>query len=137
MREVYCHCGSIASLRSNSLLYNGKEYGNGRAFICDCFPDCKGSVGTHPDGRPLGTIPDEATKVLRRQIHAEIDPLWKNREDRSKKRNRSSVYGWLRRILKISPQKCHIGMFNEQDCLRALEIIKNKPYIITKGGEDK
>jgi hypothetical protein len=76
MREypVPCYCGSPAHLRDNSLLYNGKSYGNGKAYICDRFPDCRGSVGVHPNGKPLGTIPDEETKKLRRSVHTIIDP---------------------------------------------------------------
>ena len=135
-----CFCGSTASLRSNSLLYNGREYGNGKAWICDRFPACRGSVGCTPEGRPLGTIPDQETKKLRIQVHAAIDPLWKNgRTDRPKKRNRASVYGWLRRIMEIPAEACHIGMFTKADCLKALAAIAANPYIINrneKGLED-
>ena len=117
-----CYCGSTTSLRSNTLLYNGKEYGNGRAWICDQFPKCRGSVGTHPDGRPLGTIPDEETKHLRIKVHALIDPLWK-----SNRKKRGSVYGWLKRISNSS-HEIHLGESNKEDCLRLLELIRKYPY---------
>jgi hypothetical protein len=124
---VTCYCGSPARLQDNSLIYNGKSYGNGKAYICSRFPECRGSVGVHPNGKPLGTIPDQATKLLRRKLHATIDPLWQN-QDRPKKKARGSVYGWLRRILNMSAEECHIGNFDAETCRRALHAIAENPY---------
>jgi hypothetical protein len=127
---VTCHCGSPAHLRDNSLLYSGKSFGNGKAYICDRFPECRGSVGVHPNGKPLGNIPDEQTKVMRRKLHAIVDPLWQNQEYRSRKKARGSVYGYLRRILDMSAEECHIGNFDSETCLRAMEKIRENPYEI-------
>ena len=121
-----CFCGSSTSLRSNALIYNGKEYGNGKIWLCDRFPVCRGSVGTHPDGKPLGIVPDEETKKLRIKLHAIIDPLWECVENgRSRKRNRGSVYGWLNRIM---GRQIHMGETTKQDCLDIVEAIKLNPY---------
>lgn len=125
---VTCHCGSPAHLRDNSLLYNGKSYGNGKAYICDRFPACRGSIGVHPSGKPLGNIPDEQTKVMRRKLHAIIDPLWQNQTYRSRKKARGSVYGYLRRILNLSAEECHIGNFDADMCLRAMTAVRENPY---------
>jgi hypothetical protein len=122
MIEVKCFCGSSASLKSNALIYNGKEYGNGKVWLCDRFPACRGSVGTHPDGRPLGTIPDEETKKLRIKVHALVDPLWK-----SQGVPRGKVYGYLKRIMK-SEKEIHMGETTKEDCLKLMETIKNNPY---------
>ena len=123
---VTCFCGSHAVLASNSIVY-GREYGNGKAYICSRFPECDGMVGTHPTGKPLGTMIDKETRQLRRAVHAEIDPLWRTQE-RSKKRARGSVYGWLRRILDMTAEECHVGNFDADTCKRALEAIKEHPY---------
>jgi hypothetical protein len=124
--SVTCFCGSTASIRSNALIYNGKEYGNGKVWLCDRFPVCRGSVGTHPDGKPLGTIPTEETKRLRIKVHSIIDPLWKNANNgRKKQRNRGSVYGWLKRIY---GKEFHTGEASKEDCLRIIELIKENPY---------
>lgn len=123
---VVCHCGATATLRSNSLLYNGKEYGNGKAYICDRFPECRGSVGTHPDGKPLGTIPDDETKKLRMEVHALVDPLW-----REQGHPRGQVYGYLGRLMKMHRKDCHIGMFSKDNCLTAIERIKENPLSST------
>lgn len=118
MKTPVCYCGSNTSLKSNSLIYNGKEYGNGKIWLCDRFPICRGSVGTHPDGRPLGTIPDEETKKLRRQIHALIDPLWKSR-----KYSRGGVYA---RISDAIGKTYHTGETTAEECR---EILKTIPLI--------
>lgn len=125
---VTCYCGSEAHLQNNSLLYNGKSFGNGKAYICDRFPACRGSVGVHPSGKPLGNIPDEQTKVMRRKLHAIIDPLWQNQSYYSRKKARGHVYGYLRRILNLSAEECHIGNFDADQCLRAMTAIRENPY---------
>jgi hypothetical protein len=43
-------------------------------------------VGVHPNGKPLGNIPDENTKVLRRKLHAIVDPLWQNQTYHSRRK---------------------------------------------------
>lgn len=127
---VTCFCGSSAHLRDNSLLYNGKSYGNGKAYICDRFPDCRGSVGVHPNGKPLGNIPDEQTKVMRRKLHAIVDPLWQNHPYHNRRKARGSVYGYLRRLLNMTAEECHIGNFDAETCLRAMKAIRENPYEI-------
>lgn len=132
---MVCHCGSRAKLESNSKIYGGKTFGNGMAYICERFPKCRGSVGVHPCGRPLGTIPDEETKKLRMKVHAAVDPNWKSATNgRSKSRNRGSVYGWLRRITGMGAKDCHIGMFSKADCLKALDAIEKNPYLQKETG---
>lgn len=115
-----CYCGSSTSIKSNALIYNGREYGNGKIWLCDRFPACRGSVGTHPDGRPLGIVPTDEVKKLRIKLHAIIDPLWKDN-----KKKRGSVYGWLNRIM---GKEIHMGETTKEDCLMLMEAIKNNPY---------
>lgn len=132
---VTCFCGSPAHLHNNSKLY-GREYGNvPYAYICDRFFEkpsaCRGSVGVHPNGKPLGTIPDAQTKVMRQKLHAIVDPLWKNQE-RSKRQARGSVYGYLQRITGLSSAECHIGMFDADKCLEVMKLIRENPYESTR-----
>lgn len=41
-------------------------------------PVCKGYVGTHPDGKPLGSIVSKEIKKLRIKIHRYLDELWRD-----------------------------------------------------------
>lgn len=120
-----CYCGSPTVYQDSKAYYHGRSYG--MRWICSRWPECRGSVGAHPDGKPLGTVPSDEDKKWRSLLHAQIDPLWQNQQ-RSKKRARGSVYGWLRRIMNLTPDECHIGNFNADMCIEALEQIALHPY---------
>ncbi len=135
--RLTCYCGSSASLCSNSVIYGGKEYGNGLAWVCNNFPACRGSVGCHKSGKPLGTIVDNKTKKIRIKLHSVIDPLWEGVQgNRQRKAERSAVYKWLSSILSIEPKDCHVGMFSYEQCVKALSIIESNPYSKRKINED-
>ena len=127
--DILCYCGAPARLADNSEYY-GRSYGNGKCWMCTRFPECDGYVGTHPDGRPLGSLVDKETKKWRMQVHAQIDPLWRDMGLRgaAKRRRRGSVYGWLRRIMNMSSEECHVGNFTADQCIEALEEIALHPY---------
>ena len=114
--NIKCYCGADAVLRSNAVLYNGKQYGNGWAYVCSRFPKCRGSVGTHPDGRPLGTIADDDTKEWRKKAHAVVDPLWK-----SGKYKRGVVYA---KLSKEFGKQVHIGEATVEDCKKIVNAIE-------------
>lgn len=120
-----CFCGAETVYRDSAVIYHGYSYG--MRWICSRFPECNGSVGAHPDGEPLGTVPNAEDKKYRSMLHAQIDPLWQSQE-RSKKKARGSVYGWLRRLLNMTADECHIGNFNAEQCIEALELIAQHPY---------
>lgn len=126
---VPCYCGQSAYLRPNAVVY-GKSYGNGLAWICSTYPTCGGYMGAHPDGRPLGTIVDKATKKLRMKVHDLVDPLWKNATNgRSNRRNRGSVYGWARRVMGFGDRHFHVGELTADECRKALDLMPKTPYL--------
>lgn len=55
---------------------------------------CKNYVGTHPDGRPLGSIVSKEIKKSRMEIHNNLDQLWKNNVMK-----RKEVYSHMRQKL--------------------------------------
>lgn len=75
-KEIYPH---------RSDLYSKKFY--------QC-PECKGYVGTHPDGRPLGCIVSKEIKNARIKIHSILDPLWKQGHMK-----RGQVYAYIKHRL--------------------------------------
>lgn len=124
-----CFCGSETEYKDSAELYHGRSYG--MRWICKRFPDCRGSVGAHPDGRPLGTVPNPEDKVWRGRLHALIDPLWRNpspTDDRRKKYRRGSVYRWLSIITNLPIDEVHVGMWDAEMCQKVLKLIEQYPY---------
>jgi len=92
--KIYC-CGCNKKVKP--VLVNGKvvyphrtDLNNLQFYMCE---KCKNFVGCHRNKYqnktkqpiPLGVIPTKEIKIVRRQIHSLIDPLWKNgRISRSK-----------------------------------------------------
>ena len=101
-----------------------KNYGP----IWKCVP-CDAYVGCHKGTeRPLGLVADAATRAAKIKAHAAFDPLWMRKmrkEGISKSVARGAGYRWLADQLGIPKEKCHIGMFSVDTCLRVIEICEN------------
>ena len=119
-REVTCFCGSPAHLASNARKY-GRAYGTGQGWFCARWPECEGYVGTHPDGRSLGTLADPVTHRMRMAVHDRVDPLW-----RDQGRPRGAVYAWLASIM--GADHVHIGELNLEQCNEVLTVIRRHPF---------
>lgn len=81
---------------------------------------CDGSVGAHPDGRPLGRPADRRTKLARINAHEEFDRLWKN----GGRMARAQAYAWMIRALEIDAKEAHIGEFDAARCRRLAELMR-------------
>jgi len=119
--EVTCFCGAPAELRPNSTKY-GKNFGNGFAWLCSRWPECPGYVGTHPDGRPLGSLADPRTHRKRSDVHNVVDPLWRDGTS-----SRGQVYSWL---TSISGRPIHIGELSLEECDDLLTLIRRHPFVV-------
>lgn len=93
----------------------------GKFWGCSQFPNCRGTHGAHPDGRPLGVPADAVTKAARIQAHAAFDGLWKSGHMR-----RRDAYTWLSRQLGIPTSACHIGTFDRQRCLDVVRVCEHR-----------
>lgn len=98
-KTIYC-CGCNDYV--NARFTNGKEiyphsdkWSSIPFWICD---QCKNYVGCHHKTQnptqPLGCIPTKAILEIRKQIHSEIDPLWKFGT-----MSRAQVYSMISRLL--------------------------------------
>jgi hypothetical protein len=65
---------------------------------------------------------------LRKEAHAAFDPLWK-----SGLRSRDGAYMILQDILKLPPEKSHISLLNEQQCLTLIRRLEEGHYWIGAG----
>lgn len=106
-RTLTCpDCGAEMHLR-------GSKYGP--FYSCEKYPACEGSHGAHPDGRPLGTPANAATKLARRRAHAAFDALWKGGAMR-----RGSAYAWLARVF---GRPAHIAEMTAEECDRVVAAV--------------
>lgn len=112
----YCNRGVSPSLSVYGWWYNCR--------------DCNASVGCHPGAQtPLGTMAKPELRQLRREAHRYFDALWRGkmrRDNCSKSQARKAAYRWLAQEMNISKDECHIGMFDEEKCQKAITICK--PY---------
>ena len=107
-------CGKEASLVNSTRFYK-KDYG--KLWYCGCVPGGV-RVGCHRGtAKPLGTMADAKLRALRMRAHEAFDPLW-----RGGILSRHKAYKWLALSLDISRKKCHIGMFDEAQCLEVERI---------------
>lgn len=80
-------------------------------------PKCGNYVGCHgTTTRPLGCIPSEEIKIMRKRIHALLDPIWK-----SGKISRGKMYSAISKRLGYT---YHTGETKTiQECLKIYDII--------------
>lgn len=107
------HCGNIAS----------REVVKGRPrWACTVCPDSY--VGCHPNSNvPLGYPCDGPTRASRTAAHAIMDPIWRN-APKWMRGIRRRLYIYLSVMLDLPPEKTHIGMFDTQTCMRAIEAVR-------------
>jgi len=116
--EVQCtYCGEDARLISGAELYPHRPDLCFRSFWrCET---CDAHVGCHPGGNePLGVLANSELRKARSIAHSVFDPLWRNG-----KMKRRDAYYWLSRQLGIRWRDCHIGMFDQAQCERVVEIV--------------
>ena len=104
------HCSSPMVLRTGTL--------SNKFFSCTRWPDCRGSHAAHPDGKPTGVPANEKTKAARRKGH-EVFEQHRMRHNLTK----NACYRKLARAMRISRKECHFGLFDLEQCERAIAIL--------------
>lgn len=124
--RVCPYCGSVPERVSSSVVYSGVDYG----MIRHCAP-CKAWVGEHKQGdlkgEPLGRLADPLLRLFKKDAHHYFDMLWSRKMVTAqipKNEARGAAYKWLSEQMKITPDKCHIGMFNVQQCIQVIDLCK-------------
>lgn len=134
--EVMCNCGQPAQLVTGQEVYPDRKDLRSLPFW-RCIP-CRAHVGCHPGTtRPLGRLANMRLRSLRMRVHDALDPHWKSHKGKTIKLGavRRNVYRRLAAAMKLSDRECHVGMFNEEQCQKALEEIAawGNPSPIAKG----
>lgn len=111
----YCEKPSVF-FKGSDRFYRGRDYGP----VYACVP-CDALVGCHPGTtKPLGVPANKALRQLRMKAHAAFDPLWRGKSAMK----RSDAYRWLAMNMGLLNERCHIGEFDEAQCLRVVELVR-------------
>ena len=114
------YCGGDSAKTTGQFVYPHVKRLNARTFyFCDDgHPPAW--VGSHKrTGRPLGTLANAELRAERTNTHQLFDPLWQA-EGRAA---REGLYLWLGDAMGLRPNKCHIGMFDLDQCREAQQVI--------------
>lgn len=112
------YCNNKAEFISSKQFY-GTDYGT-NLYVCR---PCDARVGTHGKGKkPLGTMANVKLRALRRTCHQVFDKRWKYKRNRHWSRH--NAYKWLQKVMNLSAEQAHIGMFNEEQCFKLLKILQ-------------
>jgi hypothetical protein len=89
-------------------------------WVCSSWPKCDAYVGCQKGTKkPLGRLANPELRFWKKQAHSVFDRIWKSGE-----MSRSDAYVWLSRTLSIHQDKCHIGMFDVEECKSVCRVVK-------------
>lgn len=110
------YCNNATELVDSAEIYR-RSYG----MIYLCRP-CDAFVGCHRGTtKPLGTPANRKLRKRRIAAHNAFDPVW-----RSGKVKRKEAYKMLAEYMGIDGGKAHIAMFDEAQCEKVLNFIKEQ-----------
>jgi len=119
-------CGGHVIYTSNSAIYNGREFGSGRCYLCTA---CGAYVGTHVP-RPteaLGILADDEMRDMKMKCHKIFDEMWKNEStSRKRHRKRQESYKRMAVALHIPVRECHFGYFDMDMLQNAYEWLQSE-----------
>lgn len=108
-------CGSDMVLRTAKKIFTDRQLKNPRFWGCSKYPDCRGTHGAHPDGRPLGVPANKETKAWRIKAHDTFDTLWKCSQITM---TRKKAYKLLAEKLGVT--EVHIGESDIETCRKII-----------------
>lgn len=126
--SVECpYCKQPARLTNGSVIYpHRKDLAKKKFWLCSI---CSAYCGCHPGTKqPLGTPANRGLRSLRSQVHLAFDPLWQHRnvERAERAKIRKAAYELFAQWMGMTEQECHIGLFSEEQCKKALSVLDKK-----------
>lgn len=108
------YCGKFSRKVTGETVYPHRPDLSAKTFY-QCVP-CDAYVGTHPGTDiPLGRLANAELRRWKSLTHLVFDPLWQ-----SERYTRKEAYTRLGILMGLVPDECHIGMFNIEQCRRAI-----------------
>jgi hypothetical protein len=116
--HVFCpYCGNPAKLVPGSDIYCHRKDLYDKWFW-ECLP-CEAHVGVHLGSKgfqPYGGLAKADLRKARKAAHVTFDAIWKDGRI-----SRSAAYLLLCQLFDLPLDKCHIGMFNMEQCSKVIQ----------------
>ena len=113
----YCNIEAVRAL-GDKIYPHRPDLAQKRFYLCH---QCGAYVGCHPGTwKELGRLANEELRKAKSLAHAHFDQLWRG----AGKMSRREAYSWLAKAMGIDVSDCHIGMFDVDQCHRAIDLVK-------------
>ncbi|ACU61319.1 DUF3268 family zinc-finger domain-containing protein [Chitinophaga pinensis] len=110
------YCG-----RKTVYVDSAEIYALSYGMIYLCRP-CNAYCGVHKGTDiALGRVANATLRNLKKEAHSHFDQLWKQ-----KGMTRKNAYKWLSSSMDIPKDLTHIGMFDEEQCRKVINLCKTK-----------
>ena len=125
MGVVCSYCGENAILTTGDQIYGSLHRLRNEklwvCFQCDAWVGChkRNKRHGHKGDEPLGRLANRELRKAKIRAHDAFDRLWRKRGAQ-----RRDSYKWLANKMGIRQEECHIGMFDEEQCMQVVEIIE-------------
>jgi hypothetical protein len=117
--DFHCaHCGApesaIVCIPGSEIYSSRPDQAETKIWRCT---GCGAYCGSHPGTAvPLGYPAGPLCRKLRRELHAIMDPLWRDGSKSKMKERRNAVYARLARTLGLDRRHAHVGMLDASQC---------------------
>lgn len=148
LKPGWCqHCRRECGDRLGSEIFPDRpELADALIWVC---PFCGARVGSHPDGKPLGTAANPELRKARMHVHEKLDPVWERAfelpEYESARRTRDEgerrkalaiikrtarvrTYAFLANHMGLTKEECHVAMFDIDQCRVAYRLMRGTTY---------
>lgn len=118
--KVCPYCGKATEFVDSKEVY-AKSYGN--IYLCR---DCNAWVGVHKGtDRALGRVANQELRNLKTEAHNLFDRQWKQLTvfGFSLGKARRLCYSWLATQFNFPVEWTHIGMFDEEQCRKVIQLV--------------
>lgn len=120
-KDLKCgECGALMILRK-SRKFGTPFYG------CSRFPECRGTHGAHPDGRPRGIPGDRKTNEARNHAREFVDRLWKRGL-----MTRNQAHAWMRQTMKTGDDS--FSSFTIEQCEHLVQAMQRGSPVCVRSG---
>lgn len=123
--KICPYCGEKSELVPATKVYPNNQYARKYSDMYWCKP-CDAYVGCHQGTDiALGRLANFKLRELKKKAHSLFDPLWERKMVKTHMKKhiaRNLAYEWLAREMGLPKDETHIGMFDEKQCEKVIEL---------------